>query len=239
MWIRASAVGADGGFGRRPQNAFHSCGATAATFTDGQAREQRLLEIALALTRLPAVGATCSAIPTWAASFSAAEARHLQGKIMSIESELARLQIALPQAPAPVGAYKRVGRWGDLYFLSGQFPFRDGGIVHPGHLGVEVTTEQGYEAARICALNCLAQVRVVLGSLDRLDALVRVEGHVNCGPGFTQQAKVLDGASDLFAKVLGEHAGHARTAFGHNEMPLDAPVELVITFAGLPDRPAA
>jgi enamine deaminase RidA (YjgF/YER057c/UK114 family) len=158
---------------------------------------------------------------------------------VSIESDLARLQIVLPQAPVPVGAYKRVGRWGDLYFLSGQLPFRDGRIMHPGHLGVEVTAEQGYEAAAICALNCLAQMRVVLGSLDRLDTLVRVEGHVNCGPGFTQQAKVLDGASDLFAKALGERAGHARAAFGHNEMPLDAPVELVITFAGLPDGEGA
>jgi hypothetical protein len=72
----------------------------------------------------------------------------------------------------------------------------------------------------------------VLTSLDRLWTIVRVEGRVNCGPGCTQHAKVLDGATGLLLKVLGEHAGHARTAFGHNEMPLNASVELVVTFAG-------
>jgi enamine deaminase RidA (YjgF/YER057c/UK114 family) len=151
---------------------------------------------------------------------------------MSIENELERLGIILPAAPAPVGAYQRVGRWGDLYFLSGQLPFRDGRMVFPGHLGVEVTVEQGCEAARVCALNCIAQIKTILGSLDRLATIVRVEGHVSCGPGFAQHAKVLDGATELFLELLGERAGHARTAFGHNELPLNAPLELVLTFAG-------
>jgi enamine deaminase RidA (YjgF/YER057c/UK114 family) len=151
---------------------------------------------------------------------------------MSIEEDLRRLKIKLPDAPAPVGAYKRCVQVGSLYFLSGQLPFLDGKIAFPGHLGVDLTVEQGYEAARICALNCLAHMRAVLSSLDKVKTIVRVEGHVNCGPGFTEHAKVLDGATDLFFKVLGEHGGHARTAFGHNEMPLNASVELVVTFAG-------
>ncbi len=150
---------------------------------------------------------------------------------MSVEEKLKTLQIVLPDAPAPVGAYKRCVQVGNLYFLSGQLPFLDGSIAFPGHLGVELTVEQGYEAARICTLNCLAQIRAVLTSLDRLQTIVRVEGHVNCGAGFTAHAKVLDGATDLLLAVLGDRAGHARTAFGHNEMPLNAPIELVVTFA--------
>jgi enamine deaminase RidA (YjgF/YER057c/UK114 family) len=149
---------------------------------------------------------------------------------MTIDDRLRELGLTLPQAPAPVGRYKRFGQAGNLYFLSGQLPFQDGRILHPGHVGGDVTLEQGYEAARVCALNCVAQIQAVLGSLERLDTILRVEGHVNSAPGFISQAKVLDGATDLFFNVLGDRAGHARTAFGHHELPLNAAVELVLTF---------
>jgi enamine deaminase RidA (YjgF/YER057c/UK114 family) len=148
---------------------------------------------------------------------------------MSIEARLGALNLVLPPAPSPVGRYRRCVQAGPLWFFSGQLPFVDNKIMHPGHLGAEVSVEQGYAAARVCALNCLAQIRAALGSLDRLQTIVRVEGHVNSAPGFIAQAKVLDGATDLFLDVLGERAGHARTAFGHNELPLNAPLELVLT----------
>lgn len=148
---------------------------------------------------------------------------------MNTEAKLRALNLVLPPAPAPVGRYQRCIRAGSLWFFSGQLPFVDKRIMHPGHVGAEVSVEQGYAAARACALNCLAQIREAISSLDRLKVIVRVEGHVNSAPGFTDHAKVLDGATDLFLEVLGERAGHARTAFGHNELPLNAPLELVLT----------
>ncbi|MGE0735879.1 MAG: RidA family protein [Alphaproteobacteria bacterium] len=152
---------------------------------------------------------------------------------MNVDARLKELKLELPPAPAPVGRYQRCIQVGNLWFFSGQLPFVAGKILHPGHVGGDVTVEQGYQAGRVCALNCLAQIRAALGSFERLQTIVRVEGHVNSAPGFTGHAKVLDGATDLFLDVLGARAGHARTAFGHNELPLNAPLELVLTVASL------
>lgn len=145
---------------------------------------------------------------------------------MSVEEKLKELGLELPEAPPPAANYRRCVRAGNLVFFSGQLPWVDGKIRYPGHVGSDLTEEEGYEAARICALNALAQIKAELGSFDRLKNLVRVEGHVSSAPGWTGHPKVLNGASDLFLKVLGERAGHARTALGHNELPLNAAVEL-------------
>jgi len=150
---------------------------------------------------------------------------------MSVEEKLKALGLELPDAPPPAANYKRCVRVGNLAFFSGQLPWVDGQMRYAGHVGSDLTDEEGYEAAKICALNALAQIKAELGSLDKLETIVRVEGHVNSGPGWTGHPQVLNGASDLFARVLGDRAGHARTALGHNELPLNAAVELVLIVA--------
>jgi len=150
---------------------------------------------------------------------------------MTVEEELKQLGLELPTPPPPAANYKRCVRAGNLAFFSGQLPWVEGKLRYVGHVGSDLTDAEGYEAARICALNALAQIKAELGSFDRLETIVRVEGHVNSAPGWTGHPKVLNGASDLFKKVLGERAGHARTALGHNELPLNAAVELVLIVA--------
>jgi len=150
---------------------------------------------------------------------------------MSVEERLKELGIELPSAPPPAANYKRAVRAGNLVFFSGQLPWVEGKLRYTGHVGSDLTDAEGYEAAKICALNALAQIKAELGSFERLETIVRVDGHVNSASGWTGHPQVLNGASDLFAKVLGEKAGHARTALGHNELPLNAAVELVLIVA--------
>jgi enamine deaminase RidA (YjgF/YER057c/UK114 family) len=98
-----------------------------------------------------------------------------------------------------------------------------------GRLGAELTVEQGYEAARLCALNALAQIKAATGDLERIRRLVRVEGYVHCAPGFRGHPQVLNGASDLFNAVLLDRGAHARLAVGISDMPLDAAVQITVT----------
>ena len=145
-----------------------------------------------------------------------------------IEAHLQRLGIVLPPAPKAVGAYVTVARTGNLVVTSGQLPWKEDKLLYTGKLGAELSVEQGYEAARQCGLNALAQLQAALGSLDSVLSIVRVEGYVHCSAGFRQHPRVLDGASDLFNEAFGEKGRHTRTALGIHEMPLDAPVQLVV-----------
>jgi enamine deaminase RidA (YjgF/YER057c/UK114 family) len=145
---------------------------------------------------------------------------------MSFEAKLAELGITLPLAPKPVATYIPAVRAGDLLFLSGTGPFKDGKIVYAGKLGKELTVEQGYEAARLTLLNALAMVRQELGTLDRVTRVVRLTGHVASAEGFTQQPAVLNGASDLLVQIFGEAGRHARLALGAAELPLNMAIEL-------------
>lgn len=147
---------------------------------------------------------------------------------MSIEEKLAARGLALPEPPQPLGSYTAASQAGDLLFISGQLPLRDGKVVWQGQVGRDLTLEQGRQAAELAALNVLAQIRAHAGSLDRLDHIVRVEGHVTSAQGWLQQPAVIDGASDLFADVLGEKAGHARAAYSHFQQPGNAAVILVV-----------
>ena len=147
---------------------------------------------------------------------------------MSAEARLRELGITLPPAPQAVGAYLPWARTGNLVFTSGQLPWLDGRLAFTGKLGAELTVEQGYQAARVCALNALAQLRAAAGDLDKVIRLVRLEGFVHSAPGFHDHPKVLDGASDLFNEVFGPRGKHARTALGINEMPLNAAVQLAL-----------
>ena len=124
-----------------------------------------------------------------------------------IQSRLAELGIALPAAAAPVAAYVPVVVVGNLAHVSGQLPFVDGRLV-TGRLGEDVPLEQGVAAARACGLMILAQLEAALGSLDRVERIVKLGAFVACDPHFTDQPLVANGASELMEKVFGE-AGHA------------------------------
>jgi len=145
---------------------------------------------------------------------------------MSFEAKLKQLNIVLPAAPQPVASYIPAVRAGDLLFLSGTGPFKDGKIVFAGKLGRDLTVEQGYEAARLTVLNALAIVRKELGSLDRVLRIVRVSGHVASADGFTQQPAVINGASEWLVEIFGEAGRHARLALGAAELPLNMAIEL-------------
>jgi enamine deaminase RidA (YjgF/YER057c/UK114 family) len=144
---------------------------------------------------------------------------------MTIEARLAELGITLPQAAAPVAAYVPVVVAGNLAHISGQLPFIEGQLV-TGRLGEDVTLEQGAVAARACGLMILAQLNAALGSLDRVERIVKLGAFVNSASTFTDQPKVANGASELMAEVFGEAGKHARSAVGVPVLPLGAAVEV-------------
>ncbi len=145
-----------------------------------------------------------------------------------IDRRLKDLGIDLPAAPQPLGAYRAVVQAGSLLFLSGQLPLKNGALQYRGRVGAELSLDDGRAAAGLTALNALAQIRHFLGGFDRLRQIVRLEGHVASAPDFFDQPKVLDGASDLLSRILGDRAGHARTAFGPASLPANAAIELVV-----------
>jgi len=145
---------------------------------------------------------------------------------MSYEQKLTQLGITLPAPPKPVATYIPAVLAGELLFLSGVIPFRDGKLVFEGKLGRELTVEQGAEAAGIALLNALAIARHELGTLDRVKRIVRMTGHVASAEGFVQHPSVINGASDLLVKIFGEAGRHARVALGAAELPLNAPIEI-------------
>ncbi len=136
--------------------------------------------------------------------------------------------LELPSAPVPVASYVPVRVAGDLAYLSGQIPMAEGRPIHSGHVGAEVSLDQGREAARRCALQALAALRSALGSLDRVAEIVHVGVFVASAAGFTDQPKVANGVSDLLIEIFGEAGRHSRTAVGVAELPLGAPVEVAM-----------
>jgi enamine deaminase RidA (YjgF/YER057c/UK114 family) len=153
---------------------------------------------------------------------------------MNIETKLKELGLPWPSPPKPAGNYQPWLQTGPLLFLSGQFPIENGERRFTGRVGAELTEEEGYAAARLAAVNVLAQLHAALGGLERLETLVRVEGHVASAPGWHNAPKVLDGASDLFAAVLGPRGRHTRAAFCPERLPWNLSVELVVTAAVRP-----
>ena len=150
----------------------------------------------------------------------------------TVAERLKSLGIDLPQPPKPVASYVGFVRHGDLVFVSGQLPLVEGMLTMSGLLGRNVTIEQGAEAARICAINLLAQVSAACGGdLERVIRCVRLGGFVACVPEFTDHPKVVNGASNLIGDVLGESGAHARAAVGVPSLPLNACVEVDAVFA--------
>lgn len=149
----------------------------------------------------------------------------------AVRARAAAAGLELPEPPDPVGAYQAGVVHGGVGYLSGQFPLVEGRLRFAGRVGADVTLAEGREAARLAALNVLAQLVGLLGPTRRLATLLRVDGIVASAPGFLAQPAVLDGASELFRTVLGEAGRHARSAIAVERLPLDAAVELVVTCA--------
>ncbi|GAC1551990.1 MAG: RidA family protein [Beijerinckiaceae bacterium] len=147
----------------------------------------------------------------------------------TIEKRLAELGLALPTPAAPVASYVPSVLSGDLLVVSGQLPFGADGKIDPAHrgkLGATIFNEAGQAAARICALNMLAQVKAATGSLDRVRRVVRLGGFINCVPDFNAVPAIMNGASDLIIKIFGERGRHARSTIGVAQLPMDAAVEV-------------
>jgi enamine deaminase RidA (YjgF/YER057c/UK114 family) len=148
-----------------------------------------------------------------------------------IDARLHELGIALPHSVPPAANYVPWVRSGNLLFIAGQIPVGDAKERHVGKLGAGVTLEQGQQAARLCAINILSQVRAALdGDLDRVVRCVRLTGFVNAAPEFTDHPQVVNGASDLMVEVFGEAGRHARAALGAGSLPRDVSVEVDAIF---------
>lgn len=146
-----------------------------------------------------------------------------------IEDRLAAAGHQLPSPPAAVGNYVPVTQIGNLVVTSGQLPFVGKELAFTGKVGKELGAEEGANAARICVVNALAQVKACIGALEQVKRVVRMEGFVQAAPGFKDHAQVLNGASTLLVHTFGEEKGrHTRTAIGVNEMPLNAAVQLTL-----------
>ncbi len=145
---------------------------------------------------------------------------------MSPEQRLKELNIQLPEVPAPIANFVMWRQVGNLLYLSGQGPRRPDGSIPVGRLGLNYSVEQGYADARQIGLQILATVRQALGSLDRIEVVVKLLGMVNAEPDFGQHPKVINGCSDLLVEVLGERGKHARSAVGMDSLPNGMPVEI-------------
>jgi enamine deaminase RidA (YjgF/YER057c/UK114 family) len=145
----------------------------------------------------------------------------------TIEARLAKRGVELPAAAAPAANYLPYVRHDDLVFVSGQLPMTAEGVAFRGKLGDGVSVEDGQAAARLCAVNVLAQVKAALdGDLERIRRIVRITGFVASAHGFFEQHLVVNGASDFLAEALGDRGRHARAAVGVAALPLDAAVEV-------------
>jgi enamine deaminase RidA (YjgF/YER057c/UK114 family) len=153
---------------------------------------------------------------------------------MSFEQRLTELGLILPTPPKPVATYVPYAQVGNLLFLSGVVPSRDGQIVYRGKLGLEVSKEEGYEATKLTLLNALANIRLAVGTLDRVKQIVKMTGYVTSHDGFIDQPSVINGASDLLVEIFGDAGRHARVAVGVAELPFGVPVELELIVEVLP-----
>lgn len=148
------------------------------------------------------------------------------------DSRLAELGISLPEVPPPVANYVPYRVANNLVFVAGQLAFKDGELMHPGKIPTDVSLEQGQEAARQCVVNLIAALKAACdGNLDRVQACMRLEGFIASADEFTDQSKVMNGASDFIVEVFGDVGRHSRIAVGVNTLPLNASVEVAGVFA--------
>lgn len=149
---------------------------------------------------------------------------------MNIENKLEELGIVLPVLPAPLGSYVPCIQAGNLLFLSGILPLRDGKLVRTGRVGESVSLTEAQEEARQVVLNALSIMKNYLGSLDKIKKCIRLNGYIASADNFTEQPKVLNAVSDLLVEILGESGKHTRTAIGVSVLPLNSPLEIDFIF---------
>ena len=145
---------------------------------------------------------------------------------MKPEENIKKYNIVLPKAPDPVGSYVATKIVGNLIFISGQVSFNSEGILTKGKIGKELNLEQGQEAAKLCAVNILAQLKKKCGSLNKVKGCVKLTGYVNSSDSFTDQPKILNGASNLISNIFGNEGKHTRAAVSVSSLPLGAAVEV-------------
>jgi len=149
---------------------------------------------------------------------------------MTPEEKLRKLSIDLPGIPKPLGSYVPFVKTGNLVYLSGMLPLKDGKLLKTGRVGETVSLEDAALCARTAAINALAVLRSVVGSVDNVKRCLKITGFVASSPDFTDQPKVINGASDLLFEVFGEAGRHARAAVGVNVLPMNSPVEIEFIF---------
>ncbi|MFM9875531.1 MAG: RidA family protein [Nitrosarchaeum sp.] len=142
-----------------------------------------------------------------------------------IEEKIKQIGIKLPTPPNPAGSYIPVVKTGNLVYVSGQIPMEDGKVSYTGKVTDE-NIEMAQKAAKICAINILAQLKKELGDLEKISKIVRLSGFVNSVPEFTQHPKVINAASDLFYEIFGENGKHSRIAVGVSSLPLNSMTEI-------------
>ncbi|WP_028307465.1 RidA family protein [Desulfitibacter alkalitolerans] len=143
-----------------------------------------------------------------------------------LEEKIKSLGLTIPEPPEPVAAYVPAVKAGSMIYTSGQIPIVDGILKYKGKIGLNLTEEEGYQAAKVCCINCLSVIKGEVDSLDEIEKIVKVTGYVNSAPGFTGQSKVINGVSDLLGEIFAESGEHARAAIGVCELPIDAAVEV-------------
>ena len=150
---------------------------------------------------------------------------------MTVEENLKNLNIELPKAADPVGSYVATKKSGNQLYVSGQISINKEGVLIKGKLGRELSVDEGYKAAERCALNIIAQVKKACNEdLSKVKKCIKITGFVNSTDNFTDQPKVINGASDLISKVFGEEGTHARAAVSANSLPLGVAVEVDAIF---------
>ena len=150
---------------------------------------------------------------------------------MNFEKKIQELKIKLPEAKPPVGSYVATKITGNLLFISGQISIAENGELIKGKIGKELSTEQGYDAAKRCGLSIVAQAKVACnGDLSKIKSCIKLTGFVNSTEDFTEQPKVINGASDLIATIFGDAGMHTRAAVSTNSLPLGVSVEVDAIF---------
>ncbi len=145
-----------------------------------------------------------------------------------IIQKLKELGIELTETPAALGSYIPSNFTGNILYISGQLPVKSGKLEYEGKVGSDLTVEDGYEAAKLSAINSLSVIKSTIKDFRMLNKIVKVTGYVASAPGFSKQADVINGASDLFFELLGDKGSHARVAVGVSELPLNSPVEIEV-----------
>jgi enamine deaminase RidA (YjgF/YER057c/UK114 family) len=143
-----------------------------------------------------------------------------------IEEKIEQMGITIPEAAKPLAAYIPALKVGNLIMTSGQVPIAVGVIQYQGKVGKDLTEEDGKEAAKLCAINCLSAVKSLTGSLDKIKRIIKLTVFVNSAEGFTAQPKVANGASEFIVEIFGEAGKHVRSAVGVSELPLNSAVEI-------------